>query len=120
MKVKDLKGREHTLTLVGYRPLANSTRPRSEFHVQARSLIKEEFPTDPILEELPVPGERLFCDFFLPRPRLVIEVHGQQHYKYNSMFHSSLKDFLAGRQNDLRKAEWCKINDLTLVILPYN
>lgn len=120
MKVKDLKGREHPFNVGKYVVSPNELRPRSSFHLRARAVIKTEYPTDVILEEVPVPGEHLYLDFFLPLRHLVIEVHGQQHYVYNSMFHASKKDFLAGKLNDSRKKQWCDINNFSLLVLPYN
>src|SRR5687767_9869583 len=120
MKVVDLKGRSHPFNVGKYTVYANETRPRSALHLRAREILKSEYPTDVLLEEVPVPGEHLFLDFFLPLRKLVVEIHGEQHYVYNSFFHASKRDFLVGRQNDSRKKQWCDVNNFSIVVLPYD
>jgi hypothetical protein len=124
-KVKDTNGREHTWNLSGTVPEISDIRPRSALHIKARALLKEMFPLDQICEEVELPGERLYADFFLPLRKFVVEVHGEQHFKYNSHFHGSLqeggmKEFTDSIKRDVRKAKWCEINNIVLVVLPYN
>jgi hypothetical protein len=120
LRVKDTKGREHPFNIGNYVVSLNDTRPRSDLHLRARAILKAEYQTDVILEEVPVPGEHLFLDFFLPLRKLVIEVHGEQHYRFNSFFHTSKQDFLASKQNDRRKQQWAEINNFSLTVLPYD
>jgi len=49
-----------------------------------------------------------------------VEVHGQQHYKFNTMYHASAQDFLNQRKNDTDKRDWCETNNITLIELPYD
>ena len=101
----------------------NDTRHRSKLHVMARELIKRRFPTMQVLEEVafqPMPKSTLYFDFFLPLRKLAIEVHGQQHYSFNTMYHSSRFDFLNQLTNDDHKKQWCNLNGIELVILPYD
>ena len=91
-------------------------------HLAARDLLKELFPTVQILEEVLVPitrNERAYFDFYINTLKLVVEVHGHQHYKFNSMFHSSAQDFANQRRKDMRKQDWCEYNNITYVELPY-
>lgn len=120
MKVKDLDGREHPWNLTGYVPPENSTRPRSKFHVSARELLQSMYPTDRILEEVPLPGMRLFGDFYLPLRKMMVEVHGEQHYKYTPHFHGTVQAFMKSKKNDERKKKWCQLNNISLVILPHS
>ena len=86
-------------------------------------LLKELFPTVQILEEVLVPitrNERAYFDFYINTLKLAVEVHGQQHYKFNSMFHSSAQDFANQRRKDMRKQDWCEYNNITYVELPYD
>ena len=73
--------------------LGDDTRPRSNLHLTARKLLKELFPYDTILEEVPLPGSnkpsrpsKLFADFFVPAYNLIVEVHGRQHFEFVSFF----------------------------------
>jgi len=124
MKVKGLDGKEHTIYLVGYQSKGSDTRPRSELHLQARELIKSIFKTSPLLEEVPIPGceSQLYADFFLPHEKIMIEVHGEQHYSYNSHFHGNKMDlnFYKSQKRDRDKKEWCEINGISLIVLPYD
>lgn len=120
MKVYDLKGRLHSWNLVGYEPPKNATRPRSALHVRARALLNEIYPSDKLLEEVPLPGLNLFADFYLPLRKTLVEVHGEQHYKFVPHFHGSIQGYAKSRINDNNKKEWCQINNLTHLILPYD
>ena len=123
MKVRDLNNEIHSWKLSGYVVAANQTRPRSKLHLAARELLTEVFPTVQILEEVLVPitrNERSYFDFYINTLKLTIEVHGQQHYSFNSLFHSSMQDFVNQKKKDRRKAEWCEYNNITYIELPYN
>lgn len=120
MKLRDLKGREHKLNLSMYLPDLSKDQNKSSLHVRARLLLKAEFPFEAILEEVPVPGESLYLDFFVPNKRLVIETNGKQHYEFNSLYHRTRGDFLDGLKRDRRKREWCLFNELIIVELPYD
>jgi len=118
MKVKDLKGKWHNWNLSSNVNNSKSARPRSSGHLRARELLKEIYPLDQVLEELPLPGTLLFCDFFLPLRRLMIEVHGKQHFEFVAYFHGSAEGFVASKKRDSEKTEWASINNLKQVILP--
>lgn len=120
MKVRDFKGRETSWPPQGHEVSFDDRRPRSELHLRCRELLRQMYPTQPILEEVPIPGLGLFCDFYLPMRKVVIECHGQQHYKYTPHFHKSRFDFAHSRKRDRRKQEWCQLNNLRMAILPFN
>ena len=123
MKTRGLDGQVHNWKLHGYVVRASESRPRSKLHLKARTILKDIFPTVQILEEVAAPitrTEKLFFDFYINTVKLVVEVHGQQHYKFNTLFHSSAQDFANQRKRARRKAEWCEYNNITYVELPYN
>jgi hypothetical protein len=121
MKVKGLDGREYPWPPKGHTVDFDDRRKRSQFHLNCRALLREMYPTDIILEEVPLPGSnRLSADFYLPWRNAVIEVHGEQHYKFNSFFHGSKMAFFEARQRDLKKIEWCNENNIEVIELPYN
>ena len=62
----------------------------------------------------------LNADFFIPELMLIVEVHGKQHYEYCSFFHSDKMDFLKSKKRDADKIEWCNLNNIKIVSLPYN
>jgi hypothetical protein len=118
MNVVDLSGRAHKINLYSY--TGKPSNNKSQYHLKARKLLKEMFPTHPILEEIHVPGERLFLDFFLPLKRLVVEVHGAQHYELNNHFHANKLEFFKSKTRDSNKIRWCEINNIDIVTLPYD
>lgn len=58
-------------------------------------------------------------DFFLPKHNTIIEYHGEQHYKYAVFFHESELDFMRQQDRDNRLRDYCKMNGITLIEIPY-
>lgn len=119
MQIVGLDGRQYSLKLSGKRPYNDEVRPRSAGHLLLRKLLKEFWPSSPILEEVSLPGTGgLTADFFLPNERIIFECHGIQHYKFVAHFHGTKAGFLKARKNDERKKEWAEKNDIRLIELP--
>jgi uncharacterized UPF0160 family protein len=119
MYVKDLDGK---ISDWKYYHKSNHSK-RSLLHLACRELLKKLFPTQKIFEEVRVDirkGEILFLDFFLPLKMLVVEVHGEQHYKFSLHYHGNRWNFLESKRRDREKLEWCQLNDIRFVELPYN
>ena len=123
MKIKDLYGNISSWKISGDIVTAKDNRSRSKLHTQARKILYELFPTMQILEEVsikPRGSKTQYLDFYINQFKLAVEVHGQQHYKFNTMFHASAQDFLNQRKNDADKKDWCDLNNITYVELAYN
>lgn len=122
MLVKDLDGGSHNWNLTG-NMAKGRIEHKSSLHLTARELIIAAFPTLQVLEEVPIPlrrSESLYLDFYLPLKRVCIEVHGEQHYKFVPFYHSNMLAFLKSQKRDREKQEWCDINNITYIALPYN
>ena len=117
MKIQGLDGKIYSLNLIH----ANTKRQCSSYHEIARNLLKTIFPSDKIWEEVSLPGTHptLFADFFLPLRKLIIEVHGAQHYEWIPHFHPTKRDFMKAKQLDTNKSNWSQLNNFTLIELPY-
>jgi hypothetical protein len=50
---------------------------------------------------------------------MAFEVHGEQHYEYCPFFHKSKADFLKAKARDEDKIEWCRINDIQIIVLHF-
>lgn len=123
MKVTGLDGREYSWNISKYK----AREKCSKLHARARQVLTAEFPYDTIYEELPLPGSRterqtriLCADFFIPQRRLMVEVQGEQHYKFNSHFFDNKIEFFRAQARDRIKSDWCETNEIDLVQLPFN
>lgn len=120
-KVVDLDGVLSQWSATGYSCL--DERPRSSHHIACRKLLKELYPACQTLEEVKIQirrGEWLYVDFYIPNFDIMVEVQGEQHYKFSPFFHKTKIDFLMQKKRDREKAEWCELNLVQLIILPYN
>ncbi len=117
MVVFGLDGKQYKWNIGQY----NKKRPVvSAGHKRARDLLQELFPCEIVLEELGLPGSgkhNLYADFYLNGPRLMVEVHGRQHFEFNSHYYKSRAAFLGAQARDKKKAEWCEMNGIKLVVL---
>jgi len=59
-------------------------------------------------------------DFCIPGLKVMIEVQGQQHTKFNKFFHGTLDNFNKAKARDGFKQIWCSNNDYTLVYFNYD
>jgi len=89
-------------------------------HKRARQLLKELYPFDTAFEEVALPvkrGTTLFADFLIPNRRMMVEVHGRQHFEYVAHFHGDMHSYYKAQARDRCKAEWCELNDIELIVL---
>lgn len=118
IKIIGLDNKEYKLSLSKKKRIVCS-----ENHLRARKLLKDMFPLEFIFEEVALPGsslkKKLFADFYIHSIKLIIEVNGEQHYSKNAFFHKNQADFIKGKLRDKDKENWCAINDISLVVLPY-
>jgi len=123
MKITDLEGNIHRWKSTGATVRFNEQRPRSQLHKKARLLLREAYPTLQICEEVSVPlrrDKKIFLDFYINTIKTVVEVHGPQHYKFNSLYHSCAQDFLNQKKRDVDLRDWCNLNNLNYIELPFN
>lgn len=122
MNVKDLDGNLSTWNLTGN--IAKShLENKSSYHIKARLLLKELYPTMQILEEVaiwPHKSETLYLDFYIPLIKTCLEVHGEQHYRFVAHYHANQLAFLKSQKRDKHKKEWCYINGIRYIELPYD
>ena len=80
-------------------------------------MLREAFPNFKICRQfyVNVDGCKLFFDFYLPNFNLLIEVQGDQHYKYCNFFHSNKQEFYKSKHRDSLKEEWSKGNGYVFV-----
>jgi very-short-patch-repair endonuclease len=127
MLIKGIDEKEYKINLSKY--YDKQRKNSSNLHTQAREVIKDIFPNHVILEEVRLPGSKehgvarakeLYADFLIPSLRIIVEVHGQQHYEFCKHYHRTKLDFLLAQKRDRTKRYWCEINDIIYIELPYN
>lgn len=119
MNISDLDGNTIKWKIDGT-PINDGRQGKSQYHNEVRLLLKDVYPTLHILEEVSIPIRRsttYFLDFYIPLRKLAIEVHGQQHFLFNSHFFKTKLDFLTAQKRDKEKALWCEINNINFVVL---
>ncbi len=114
MKLRCTRGVIHTINFGSEYKLRTREACKSELQYQCGQLIKDRFPVEEILEEVYIPFQGFYLDFFLPRLKIVFEIQGRQHYEYNKFFHKNKLNFNESKKRDFMKEEWCKINNITL------
>jgi hypothetical protein len=122
MQIQSLDGLVQNWQLTGYTSHARIER-KSSFHLIARELLKKQYPTLQILEEVTIPlkkSEVAYLDFYIPLLKRAIEVHGEQHYKFTPFYHANQLAFLKAQKKDREKREWCEINGIKYIELPYS
>lgn len=122
MLVKDLNNNVSNWLLTGNMAKGKIDN-RSSLHLKARNLINKTYPTLQILEEVPITirkTETLYLDFYMPLKKMCFEVHGEQHYKFVPFYHSNKLNFLKAQRRDRDKQEWCEINNIKYITLPFD
>lgn len=122
MKVVGLDNRTYNWSFQKCKP----RKKCSKYHKRSRNLLKKEFPFDIVYEEVSMPGTKterqsrsLVADFWIPQRFLIIEVQGEQHYKYNSFFFKNKIEYFKAQACDRNKKEWCDKNNIKLIELPF-
>jgi hypothetical protein len=115
-----VNGRKYSWNFSKNKIYEDDSRPRSQYHTKTRQLIKDVYGQIPIIEEVRIPGTILYLDFYIPLLDTAIEVHGEQHYKFNTFFHKTKLDFYKSLKRDSKKIEFCESNNIKLVLLKYD
>ena len=122
MNIKDLDGKPTSWQLTG-NIVRGSIEHKSSYHILARTLLKDTYPTMQVLEEVPIHPRKsdiLYLDFYLPLIKRCVEVHGEHHYQVTPHYHKNMLVFLQAQKRDKEKQEWCEINGIEYIALAYN
>jgi hypothetical protein len=121
MIVYDLDGNGSKWSILGN--TKNNRKNQSSLHRATCSMLSEIYPTLIILQEVPIvvrKNQTLFLDFYIPLLKTAVEVHGEQHYKFVAHYHSNAMGFIKHKKRDADKKEWCEINGIEHIELPYD
>lgn len=114
MKLLKLNGESFSFTSKASEfPLKPKELCRSNIQYECGQLLKKLFPSESILEDVPLP-DGFYLDFFIGSRKLAIEVQGRQHDEYVPFFHKNKKGFIASQTRDYNKEQWCDLNGIIL------
>ena len=83
-----------------------------------RDLIHPFWTNYIVLFQPRIPGSLLKLDFLNVNKKLVVEIDGEQHGKFNAFFHNkSRANYLSSIKRDLEKEKWCERNSIKLLRL---
>jgi hypothetical protein len=90
----------------------------SSLEIKFRDLIYPYWKSHIVLFQCFVPGSKLRLDFLNCTMRLLVEIDGEQHDKFNKHFHRNSKNvWLASMRRDESKERWCEENNIKVVHL---
>lgn len=93
----------------------------SNLHLRVREILDKLLPMTFYCEEFLVKDKTILeFDFYIHSHQLAIEVQGQQHYQFSSLFHKTKQDFINQQKRDQLKRDWCALNDIELIELKYD
>jgi hypothetical protein len=104
---------------MGLNWLKTSRRKMSRGQTALTLLLKKLIPGEEIINEYHI-GDKLKLDIYCPAYKLAIEFHGRQHFFYTGRFFDSKYEFEEAQKRDVKKAQWCKDNDIVLIVFRYN
>jgi Glu-tRNA(Gln) amidotransferase subunit E-like FAD-binding protein len=91
-------------------------KSRSNIQFNTKQYLRPFWENHIVYEEFTIPQSRLSLDIVNETKRIVIEVQGEQHEKYNKWMHGgSRAKFRRQIARDMKKEEWCNVNDFILV-----
>lgn len=95
---------------------------KSKLHKETLKVVKECYPNEAIVEELPIKakGHTLFIDIFIPRLKIGIECDGVQHFEFSKMYHGDQYALARQKSNDRIKESFCEDKGITLIRIKYN
>lgn len=113
MEIKLLNGNTTKINLKKY--LVENNYSKSKFQAKIKQRLKQQYSLENIYEEVFIPIERFYIDFFIPSRSIVIECQGRQHNKHIKFFHKTKIEFHKQQNTDRRKREWCLLNNFRLI-----
>ena len=90
-------------------------KSRSKLQKSVKLFLKPYWQNHIVYEEFPVYGTRLSVDILNATKKIAIEVNGRQHSNFVEFFHGSRNGYLQSIKRDVKKAEWLKKNNFTLL-----
>ena len=114
MVVLSLKGNQVRLSLRD-RQVSVDRKSRSAFQESVKKQLLDQYPQYMLFEEVFIPEDNLYLDFFIPALGIVVECQGRQHTEHIKFFHSTKREFNQQKLRDSKKKLWCELNNFKLI-----
>jgi hypothetical protein len=94
----------------------------SKLENKVEKFLKLEFPNFLVRKNYYVSfnNSKLLFDFVIPELKIAIEVQGEQHYTFNTMFHKDRTSLVKQQYRDTLKTQWCDENDYKLLEIHFS
>lgn len=97
------------------------SKSRSKIQKAVKDFLSEYWRGCVVYEEFPVYGTRLKVDILNASRMQAVEVHGDQHIKFNKFFHSNSREkYLDSISRDMQKYEWLEQNNFKVIEIYQN
>jgi len=98
------------------------TELKSDFSLKVYNILQQIYPNYKIDLELSFRynGVVLYWDFFIRELKIAVECHGEQHYRFNKLYHRDWIDFNRSKVRDNLKRSFAEKNNIALVEIPYS
>lgn len=93
----------------------------SKVHKEVVNILKRDCPGWNISQNhsIKIDDKTLYADIYCNSPfNFIIEIHGQQHYKFVKHFHGNMQNFKMAQSNDQLKKDWCEMNGFCYIEVP--
>lgn len=93
---------------------------RSKIQTKVKKFLQPYWKNYIVFAEFPVFGTKLKIDIFNASKLIGIEIDGQQHTKYVEHFVGNRVGYLNLIKRDVKKEEWCEVNEINLLRINYD
>lgn len=92
----------------------------SEGHLKLREILLELFPDSIFKNEMYIKKIRQYIDIVDLTNNIYYEYDGIQHYVQKNTWNREDKDFQLQQERDRRKINYCKLNNIPLIVIKYD
>lgn len=92
----------------------------SKLQKEIYELVKDLYSAYVVEYEYPIADLNQRIDIYVPILGIAIEIHGEQHYRYNSFFFADEFAWEKSKRLDTAKSQYLNSKGIKLVEIPYN
>lgn len=119
MKLLDTFGRTKNISLKKYK-IDWDKESKSKFQFNIKQFFKQYWGSDNCVEEFPVLGTKLNCDFINFDKMIAVEADGNFHNTFSKFHHKNRLGFLNSLKRDQKKDDWLNKNGFFIIRINEN